>query len=165
MNLRLQRPQGADGLLAPWWLAPLLVVFGLALAPWVVWLIVSLPSQEVANHWEVAWGGFDIGLALLLGSTGVALARRSAAAGVLAAMSGALLLCDAWFDTMTSHGHATFVIALLEAVFVELPLAAVCLWIAYNVERVLADARPFLERAGFRIENRRLVPPPNDGPH
>jgi hypothetical protein len=154
-----RRPANADELLAPWWLPSLFVVFGLVLAPWIVWLIVTLPSHEVANHWEIAWAGFDGALAVLLVATGVALARRSPAAGILAAMAATFLICDAWFDTMTSRGTPTVVVSILEALLVELPLAAVCLWIAYNVERVLADARPFLERAGFRVEHRRLVPP------
>jgi hypothetical protein len=34
-----------------------------------------------------------------------------------------------------------------------------CLLIARNFERVLADAAPFLRRAGFRIDGCRLVPP------
>ncbi len=79
-------------------------------------------------------------------------------------MTAAFLICDAWFDTLTSRGRSTVVIAVLEAVLVELPLAALCLWIARNVDRVLADARPFLERVGFRVENRRLVPPDSRPP-
>jgi hypothetical protein len=74
-------------------------------------------------------------------------------------MSAAMVVADAWFDTMTSRGTGTLVLALVEAFCVELPLAVVCLWIIRNIERVLTDARPFLVRAGFRIEHRRLVPP------
>lgn len=146
-------------MLVPWWIPPLFVVFALALAPWIVWLFVSLPSQEVANNWEVAWGGFDVALGALLAATGISLARRSAAAELLASMTAGLLLADAWFDTMTSRGTGTLALALLEAFCVELPLALVCIWIAWNIERVIADARPFLVRSGFRIEGRRLVPP------
>ena len=154
-----RRPSHADELFVPWWLPSLFVLFGLVLAPWIVWIIASLPSHEVANHWEVAWAGFDATLAVLLVATGVALARRSPVAGILAAMAGAFLICDAWFDTMTSRGTPTVVVAIAEAVLVELPLAVVCLWIATIAERVLADAGPFLERAGFRVEHRRLGPP------
>ncbi|MDX6467058.1 MAG: hypothetical protein QOI27_2098 [Gaiellaceae bacterium] len=152
------RPADADQLLVPWWLPAVFIAFALLLAPWIVWLIVTLPSQEVASHWEIAWGGFDVALAALLAATAITLTRRSSSAEIFAAMTGAFLLCDAWFDVMTSHGH-TLIVALLEAFFVELPLAITCLWIARNVERVVADMRPFLERAGFRIEQRRLVPP------
>jgi hypothetical protein len=151
-------PADADGFV-PWWLPALFVVLGLVLAPWIVWLIVSLPSEQIANHWSIAWAGFDVALAVILVATGVTLARRSPAAEILAAMAATFLICDAWFDTMTSRGTTTVVAAILEAVLVELPLAVVCLLIARNFERVLADAAPFLRRAGFRLEGRRLVPP------
>jgi hypothetical protein len=158
-RLPLSPPQDAESMLVPWWIPPLFVALGLALAPWIVWLFVSLPSQEVANNWEVAWGGFDVALGGFLAATGISLARRSAFAGPLASMTAGLLLADAWFDTMTSYGTGKLVLALVEAFCVELPLALVCIWIVRNIERVLTDVRPFLVRAGFRIERRRLVPP------
>jgi hypothetical protein len=37
--------------------------------------------------------------------------------------SGVLLICDAWFDVLTSHPGADLVQALLSAVLIELPLA------------------------------------------
>ncbi len=140
----------ANERLVPVWLPAMFALFSLALAPWIVWLIVTLPSEEVAARWEIAWGGFDLGLAALLLSLAVTLARRSPAAEIIAAMTAAALICDAWFDVITSRGTTKFVIALLEAVLVELPLAATCLWIARNIERLLADTRPLLERAGLR---------------
>lgn len=158
-RLPISPPPDADSMLVPWWIPPLFVAFGLALAPWIVWVFVSLPSQEVANNWEVAWGGFDVALGVLLAATGISLARRNTVAGIYASMTAGMLIADAWFDTMTSRGTGKLVLALLEAFCVELPLAVLCLWIVRNMERVLADARPFLVRAGFRIEGRRLVPP------
>ena len=153
------RPDDAAQLPVPWWLPPLFMLFAVALAPWIVWLLATLPAHEVASHWEIAWGGFDVALALLLAGTAVTLARRSPLAEIFAAMTGAFLICDAWFDVMTSTGGTTLIVALLEALLVELPLAVTCLWIARNMERVVADARPFLERAGFRIEHGRLASP------
>ena len=151
LRLPVGKPADADTLLVPWWLPPLFLLFALALAPWIAWLLVSLPSNEVAVHWDVAWGGFDIGVAALLVATGVTLARRSPASEIFAAMTGSFLICDAWFDVVTSRGTTTLVIAVLEAVLVELPLAFTCIWIARNVERVVADARPLLQRAGLRM--------------
>jgi hypothetical protein len=159
LRVAVGRPADADQLLVPWWLPSFFILFALLLAPWILWLIVTLPAQEVAAHWEIAWGGFDVALAGLLVATAVTLSRRQPSAEIFAAMTGAFLICDAWFDVMTSHGRTTVIVALLEAFLVELPLAVTCLWIARNVERVVADMRPFLERAGFRIERRRLVPP------
>ena len=76
-------------------------------------------------------------------------------------MAGTLLVCDAWFDITTSRGTDERLQAIALAIVVELPLAAVCFWIARNIERVMADARPHLQRLGFRIRNRRLEPPPS----
>ncbi len=158
-RLPLSPTPDADRLLVPWWIPPLFLLFALGLAPWVAWLFISLPDAEVANHWRLAWGGFDLFLAVGLAATGVALVRRSPLAEIFAAMTAALLLSDAWFDTMTSRGTLTLAIAVAEAVLCEIPLAIVCLWIARNIERVLSDARPFLERAGFRIGPGGLLSP------
>jgi hypothetical protein len=158
-RLPISPPPDAGSMLVPWWIPPLFVAFALGLAPWIVWLFVSLPSQTIANHWELAWGGFDVALGVLLAATGIALARRKTVAGIYAAMTAGMLLADAWFDILTSRGTGTLVLALVEAFCVELPLAALCIWIVRNIDRVLEDVRPFLVRAGFRIEGRRLVPP------
>jgi hypothetical protein len=147
----------ADERVVPRWIPRLFVVLALALAPWIAWLLLSLPRRAFVNHWEVAWAGFDVGLAVLLAGTGIALIRRSPLAQLLAAMAATLLLADAWFDTMTARGASGLTVAVVEALLCELPLALVCLWIARSIEPMRADARPFLKRAGFRIERRRPV--------
>jgi hypothetical protein len=86
-------------------------------------------------------------------------ARRSPYAEVAAAVSGTLLVCDAWFDLLTSRTTSELVQAALEAALVELPLAALCFWMAINLAHAVEIARPFLRAAGFRIENNRLLPP------
>ncbi len=52
-----------------------------------------------------------------------------------------LLIVDAWFDVLTSPPGRQLWEALGLAVFVELPLAAVSLWLAYTVARELVAAR------------------------
>jgi len=143
----------------PPWIAPAFVLCALILIVWAAFLIFSLPRNYTANHWRVAWGGFDIGLGLALVATAVAVFRRSPFAEVAAAVSGTLLVCDAWFDVLTSHTTGEVVQASLEAALVELPLAALCLWMAANLARAVEVARPFLRTAGFRIEGNRLLPP------
>jgi hypothetical protein len=49
-----------------------------------------------------------------------------------------MLICDAWFDITTSSGAGERTQAILEAIFAELPLAAICGWIVYDVERFSA---------------------------
>ena len=145
--------------LVPPWIAPAFFLCAAILIVWAAFLIITLPRNYTANHWHVAWGGFDIGLGVALVSTAVAVARRSAYAEVAAAVSGTLLVCDAWFDLLTSRTTSALVQAALEAALVELPLAALCFWMAINLARAVEVARPFLRAAGFKIEDNRLRPP------
>ena len=148
--------------LVPPWIAPAFLLSALVLLPWTGLLFFTLPHHYAANHWAVAWGGFDIGLGLALAATAVSVARRSPYAEVTAAVTGALLVCDAWFDVLTSRGTSDVMQAILLAAFVELPIAALCFWIATNIAHAVEIARPFLQAAGFTIEHNRLVPPPSD---
>lgn len=151
--------QGHGRWLLPPWIAPAFVFCGLLLLPWAFFLIITLPPNYTANHWRFAWGGFDIALALALSATAVAVARRSPFAEVGAAITGTLLICDAWFDVVTSRTSGELLSAGLEAGLVELPLAILCFWMAFNLARAVEVARPFLQSAGFRIEDHKLVPP------
>jgi hypothetical protein len=54
-----------------------------------------------------------------------------------AAVTGTMLLCDAWFDVITSSGGSEQIESILEACFAELPLAALCGYIIWDVERFL----------------------------
>jgi hypothetical protein len=114
---------------------PLLTFVVAALLPWTLWLTFSLPSRHVSQHYDVAWVGFDIGLATAFAATTWAAFRRSRWIVPLAAATAAMLLCDAWFDIVTSRGGGERVEAVLEAVFAELPLAAVCVFIVVDAER------------------------------
>jgi len=60
--------------------------------------------------------------------------------GALAATLGTLLVTDAWFDIVLESHAAQRRSAFLLAVFVELPVAAFCFWIAHRTERFLARA-------------------------
>jgi hypothetical protein len=149
--------------LVPPWIAPAFILCALILIVWAAFLIFTLPRNYTANHWHVAWGGFDIGLGVALVATAVAVVRRSPYAEVAAAVSGTLLVCDAWFDVLTSRTTGELVQASIEAALVELPLAALCFWMAANLARAVEVARPFLRAAGFRIEGNRLLPPKDAG--
>ena len=59
------------------WVVPLFALAGIVLVPWVVFLVRSLPSTHAAAHWDIAWAGFDIGLAFLLMTVALAAWRRS----------------------------------------------------------------------------------------
>ena len=149
--------------LVPPWIAPAFILCALILIVWAAFLILTLPRNYTANHWRVAWGGFDIGLGAAMVATAVAVIRRSPYAEVAATVCGTLLVCDAWFDALTSRTSAELVQAGFEAALVELPLAALCFWMAMNLARAVEVARPFLQAAGFRIEDNRLLPPEDPG--
>jgi hypothetical protein len=150
---------GGGRWLVPPWIAPALLGCAAVLLPWTAFLFATLPRHYVANHWQVAWGGFDVGLGLALASTAVMVARRSPFAEVTATITGSLLCCDAWFDVLTSRGVSDIAQAAASALLIELPLAALCFWMARNLAQAVEVARPFLQRAGFTIVDNKLVPP------
>ncbi len=118
-----------------------MVVFtltGLALLPWAIWLSASLSPHHETRRWDLAWSGFDTGLALSFLLTALAAWRRSPWVGALSAATGTLLVTDAWFDIVLESHADELRNAVYLAVFAELPLAAVCFWIAYRTERFLA---------------------------
>ena len=129
----------------PRWVVPLFGLGALVLVPWVALLVVVLPSAHRAAHWDVAWAGFDVALALLLLAVAVAALRRSPWFEGAATAAATLLFVDAWFDVLTSSTQAELVVALVEAAFVEVPLAIICLLLARDAERRLP--RPWVDRA------------------
>jgi hypothetical protein len=119
----------------PRWVTTLLTVCAVALLPWTVWLTFTLPSRHVTTDYDVAWVGFDVALVAAFAATSWCAVRGSEWLVPLAAATGTMLVCDAWFDITTSAGGTERLEALLEAVFVELPLAAACAFIVYDAER------------------------------
>ena len=114
---------------------PVFALAALLLLPWVIYLGAVLPSTHRSAHWDIAWAGFDVVLALLLLTVAVTAWRRSPWLEAAAAATATLLFVDAWFDVLTSSSRLDFVVALVEAVLVELPLAVACLVLARNAER------------------------------
>ena len=163
LRARTALRSGRGRWLVPPWIAPVFILCAVILISWAGFVIATLPRNYTANHWWVAWGGFDIALGIALVATSVAVIRRSPFAEVAATVCGTLLVCDAWFDVLTSRTSGEIVQAALEAALVELPLAALCFWMATNLARAVEVARSYLRAAGFRIENNRLMPPEDSG--
>ncbi len=128
----------ADKLPLPRWVPWLLGCVALFLVPWTLWLTFSLPSRHVTSHYDLAWVGFDVALAVAFAATTAAIVRGASWLEPVAAATGTLLVCDAWFDVITSTGGGERLEALLEATFAELPLAAMCVWIVWDAERFRA---------------------------
>jgi hypothetical protein len=125
------------GTILPRWVIPLFTLTAVGLVPWTLYLTFTLPSRHVTYHYDLAWVGFDIVLAVAFGATAWAAVRGSDWLEPLAAVTGTMLVSDAWFDVVTSLGTSDWVESVLEALFAELPFAAVCALIVYDSERFL----------------------------
>ena len=138
---------------APRWVAPLFAVVGIGLVPWTVWIAYDLPRRHIARHWDVAWAGFDVMMALLLLATAYAALRRSAWIQSTASATATMLCCDAWFDIVTAGRGADLAFSLASGILIELPLAVICVWVARHAEQAQED----LAAAG-RLTRRRARP-------
>jgi hypothetical protein len=128
MGSRLSQSVGG----APAWGIVVLAISAAALVPWSVALTTHLPAHHVVRHWDVAWAGFDVGMAIVLAATVVAALRGSRWLAGLAMAAAAMLVCDAWFDVVTSANGLDFWIAFGSAAAVEVPLAVVCLLVSHR---------------------------------
>ena len=133
----------------PRWVTPLLTAVAVFLLPWTLYLTFTLPSRHVTSHYDVAWVGFDVALLTAFAATSWAAIRSSPWLVPLAAATGTMLVCDAWFDIVTSQTGGEMAEAVAEAVFGELPLAAVCAFIVYDAETFL---RATVERYSATLE-------------
>ncbi|MER7788121.1 hypothetical protein [Streptomyces sp. NPDC097640] len=112
-----------------------LLVSGAALVPWLVVLTTTLPPTAQVGRWNVAWAGLDALEALGLVATGLLRRRGDGRHRLTAAATCALLVVDAWFDTVTAAPGAELATALAMAVCAELPLAVVCAALALKTDR------------------------------
>ena len=108
-----------------------LVVAGMV--PWTAYLAHSLPARFDARNWNVLWAGFDVALTIVLAYTAWAAWFRRQIMVATALVAGTLLVCDAWFDVVTSFGTPDAVVSLVTAFAGELPLALFFFWLARRI--------------------------------
>ena len=126
------------------WLAPLFFLAGFGLVPWTLYLFATLPGKHLqAGFYDLAWGGFDVALALLFVATGVGLLGRRLWVPSTATATATMLLCDAWFDVLSSNPGRERLFAIVLALLAELPTAFVCLMIARHVEETAERAQRY----------------------
>jgi hypothetical protein len=135
---------------APRWVAPVFAVLGAATLPWTVYLAMTLPKQANTHHYRLAWVGFDAMLIVVLLATAYVAWRGNRLVGLLATITATMLVVDAWFDVTTSN-QADRPGAILSAVFIEVPLAAVCGWITMHVDQVIERRLRYLTRRAARL--------------
>lgn len=133
-SARIPLPGTGARPLVPRWTGLLLIGLGTLTVPWIARLALSLPNRVQTDHYAFSWAGFDVLLAALLLWTGWRAVRNREDIGVSAAVTAGLLVVDAWFDVTSASSTGLFLIALAMALFVELPLAAFCLWLAGRAE-------------------------------
>jgi hypothetical protein len=133
------------------WAGPAFALFSLILLPWIAYLAYSLPSRQVSADYDVAWAGFDVMLLAALAGTGYFALRRSRYLAMAAIAAATLLVVDAWFDVMTTlPGQRLEPVAL--AAGVELPLAAVCIWLSLHTQQLAERRLVLLLRRGRKTE-------------
>ncbi len=118
----------------------------IAMIPWLVYLGFTLPQDYTANHWALAWIGFDIVLVVMMATTAYLGWRRRAVLILPAFGTGILLLVDAWFDTTTA-GPDDLRVSIATAVLAEIPLALLLLTGPLVLFRYLVLANPFHDPA------------------
>jgi hypothetical protein len=140
----------------------LLTATAIAELLWVIYLGWTLPRHYVANHWEVAWVGLDVAEIGMLLATAWAAWRQRAVVILFSIVLATLLIVDAWFDITTARRGDLLQGALL-AIFVEIPLAALLLWIAWRASRRLVATH--LDHGDLLVTPVRRVTllPPEDG--
>lgn len=99
----------------------------LVLAAWIGVLAVTLPRYYRSGGWRGAWIGFDLGLLVTFTVTAWAAWRHRQLVIACLVVLATLLCCDAWFDVTLDLRTSGFLLSLLMALCVELPLAGLAL--------------------------------------
>lgn len=109
------------------------MAIALAMVPWIVYLGLSLPPRYDAGHWNLLWIGFDVALVSVLSYTGWAAWFRRQIMASTSLVAATLLLCDAWFDMVSSIGHPDEWLTLLTGFGAEIPLAVFFIWLYRHI--------------------------------
>jgi hypothetical protein len=138
---------------APTWVAPLYLTLSVLLLPWMAYLAVASPAEFGDGHWRVAWVGLDAMEAVALAVTARLAYRRSTWVDIAATATFVLLVVDAWFDIATADTGWGLVQAIAAAAVLELPLAAMSLWVARHAQVVNeAVTRWLIDRSSRQAE-------------
>ena len=108
----------------------------LALAAWIAVLVLTLPERYTSHYWPAVWVGLDVAELTCFAATAWAAWHQRQILIFLMVVTGTLLVCDAWFDLALAYGSRGFVMSLLSALFVELPLAVLLFTSARRLVRV-----------------------------
>ncbi len=113
----------------------LLVIASVSLVAWMIYILNALPTSYRAEHWNVAWFGYDFAMLTTLIATSWALWNRRQASISGAMVSATFLVIDSWFDVITSNPGWDFRLAISSACFIEIPTAYVLVRFSKNAIR------------------------------
>ncbi len=116
-------------------------IAAIVLLPWTVGLATLLPHRAVAYHWNIAWTGLDVAIAIGLALTSWLSHRHDDRAALTAVATVTLMCTDAWFDLCTSAPGHPFAYAAAEAT-AELMVAAACVAIGVRTGRDMHARMP-----------------------
>jgi hypothetical protein len=102
-----------------------MVVICVILAAWIAVLALTLRAHFRVTYWPAVWVGLDIAELAGFVATAWAAWRQRQILIVFLIITATLLLSDAWFDMALDYGSRGFVVSLLEAILVEIPLAVI----------------------------------------
>jgi hypothetical protein len=122
----------------------LMTLGSIGLIPWMVYLGFSLPANYEAHNWPATWIGFDCLLIAFMTATAVLGFLRRHIVVLAGFTTGVLLICDAWFDIMTSDTHQVWISALTAAIF-NVPIAALLMTGALRILRLTATRLWFID--------------------
>jgi len=115
------------------WAAAAYAVLAVAAAPWTLYVGLTLPSRHLSRHWDISWVGLDIAIGTLLVLNAIFSHIGSKWLVMTATATATLLFVDGWFDVMSARSGEPFLIAVVMALFIELPLAFLTLGIAMKL--------------------------------
>ncbi len=126
----------------------LLAVAAVVLAGWLILLAATLPRTYVVDRWDSVWTGFDAALlAAIVATTWAAWQRRQFLLIAFAIICATLVVCDAWFDVMTAAPGRDQALSIASALLVELPFAAVLIYVARSLLRLINHRMRYLAGA------------------
>src|SRR6266513_542454 len=108
----------------------------LVLAAWIAILILTLPMRYTSHDWRGVWVGLDLAELAGFAATAWAAWHQRQILIFLMMVTGTLLVCDAWFDLALAYGSRGFIMSLVTALVVELPLALLLFISARRLVRV-----------------------------
>ena len=104
-----------------------MIVCCVVLAVWIGDLAVTLPRYYRSGNWRGAWVGFDVALFCTFAVTAWAAWRGRQLLIMCLLVLATLLLADAWFDVTLDVRTSGFMVSLLSALLVEIPLAVIAI--------------------------------------